>query len=150
MTARRHHPSCAAADGGNCTNCPQWPPMPVGRPVHQSDITCDECGETYVVTGETSEARERALATWPGCPCTPKTASEATAGEADASEVPTAEWTIGRRVVPASSIGPGRAPGSWSLPVERPRRPGPVSHFLRYLANGRLATWPFDAEDFTA
>jgi hypothetical protein len=121
--------------------------MPVGRPVHQSDITC-ECGETYVIAGETSEARERALAAWPGCPCTPKTASEATAGEADAPEVPAAEWTIGRRVVPASSIGPGRVPGSWSLPVERPRRPGPVSRFLRYLAIGRLATWPFD--EFTA
>jgi hypothetical protein len=71
MTARHHHPSCAAASGGNCTNCPPRPLIPVGKPVHQSDITCDECGETYVVTGETSEARERALAAWPGCPCDP-------------------------------------------------------------------------------
>lgn len=125
MTARRHHPSCAAADGGNCTNCPQWPPIP-GKPVHQSDITC-ECGETYVIAGETSEARERALAAWPGCPCAPKTASEATAFEADAPGVPAAEWTIGRRVVRSTTD----------------------TGFLHRL-RAWWATWPFAADEFTA
>jgi hypothetical protein len=134
MTTRRHHPSCAAASGGLCTNCPTWPLRPVGKPGYEPDITC-ECGETFIVTGETSEARERALAAWPGCPCTPKTASEATAGEADASGVPAAEWTIGRRV----DTRPSSAPAFLS------RLLGPPRFVLR-----RMAVWPFDAEDFTA
>lgn len=63
MTApRQHHPSCAARWGGRCTACPtDAKQRPVTPPA--STVTCSH-GVPHIVTGETLEIRERALAEW--------------------------------------------------------------------------------------
>lgn len=102
--------------------------IPEARP----DFACPDCGDTFIVTGDTDLARARALRDWPGCctKTTPSTTDNVVEGAPEATRgdcAPVAELERRNQV------------------SDRDSRPG----FLHRL-RAWWATWPFAADEFTA
>ena len=126
MIERQHHPSCSARFGGLCTTCPAQSKQPAD---HEPDITCP-CGETFVLTGDTQLARDRAIRDWAGCCDTDTPRSEGPDAPTEHGATTPAESLSGEG---SDLAGPGLVARMF---------PGVPAWVRR-----RVATWPIDPTD---